>query len=156
MVQKQVSVLILVAAQCDEEFVVRCLCQIRQKGIDVALVGLYPGPVTGAHGVWLRPDMNLADIELALDYGAPGMLILPGPHECTMKLLFNPRVHQLIEATFRDGGQVAAVSSKTRDLLARSGLATPEEGENGFIFQGQLTAGEFIERLAIEAELRSE
>jgi protein deglycase len=156
MIQKQASVLILIAAQCDEEFVVRCVCQIRQKGISAALVGLYPGPITGAHGVWLRPDLNLADMELTLHNRAPCILVLPGPHECTMKLLFNPRVHELIEATFQAGGLVAAVSPKTRELLARSGLAVPEEGANGFLFQEHLTAGEFIDHLVMHMEFLSE
>jgi hypothetical protein len=147
MIQKQASVLILIAAQCDEEFAVRCVCQIRQKGISAALVGLHPGPITGAHGIWLRPDLNLADIEVTIITHSPPILVLPGPYECTMKLLFNPRVHELIEATLGGGGQVAAVSPKIRDLLVRSGLTVPEEDKNRFIFQEWLTAGEFIDQL---------
>jgi hypothetical protein len=53
----------------------------------------HSGPITGTHGVWLRPDFNLADIEPSLNHNSPRILILLRPHECTMKLLFSPRVH---------------------------------------------------------------
>jgi hypothetical protein len=158
MVQKQAKlspVLILVASQFDEEFVVRCVCQMRQKNIEVLLVGLYPGPVIGTHGVWLRPDCSLADIETMSDYQLVPMLILPGPQDCTMKLLFNPRVHELIEMTFKDEGCVAAVSTKTRDLLMRSGLAVPEN-EHCFLFQGYRKTGEFVKQLVTQMGFLSE
>lgn len=111
-------------------------------------------PITGAHGVWLRPDQSLADMEPLFDYHTARILILPRLHECIMKLLFNPRVHELVERVFRDGGLVAAVSPKTRDLLLRSGLAVPES-EQCFLFQGQATAVEFIEQLVAQAQFSS-
>jgi hypothetical protein len=147
-------VLLLVAAQCDEPFVVRCVCQMRQRGLEVALLGLYPGPVIGRHGVWLRPDQSLAEMEPA-DFQPPGLLILPGPQECTLQLLFNPRVPELIELTLRGGGWVTAVSPKIRELLVRSGLSAPE-GEQGFLFQGRLSDGEFITQLVIQAQVLRE
>lgn len=150
MTQKQARlspILILVASQFDEEFVVRCVCQMRQKHIEVLLVGLYAGPVIGMHGVWLRPDCSLADIEAMPGYQPAPLLIMPGPQDTTMKLLFNPRVHELIEATLREKGVVATVTPKTREMLARTGLAMPKESGNGFMFQASLTASEFIDQL---------
>jgi hypothetical protein len=146
--------LLLVAAQCDEAFVVRCVCQMRQKGLEVALLGLYPGSVIGRHGVWLRPDQSLAEMEPA-DFEPPGLLILPGPQECTLQLLFNPRVPELIELTLQGGGWVTAVSPKIKELLVRSGLSAPE-GEPGFLFQGRLSDGEFITQLVVQAQVLRE
>jgi putative intracellular protease/amidase len=155
MVQKQertALVFMLLAAQCDEAFVVRCLCQMRRRRLRVLLVGLYPGPVTGAHGIWLSPDQSLAEIEAANLSEAACLLILPGPDECTMQLLLNPRVPELIEMVFANGGCVAAVSARTQNLLVRSGLAAPAE-KQCFLFQNQLTSGEFIDLLVRQTAL---
>ncbi|MBK8905134.1 MAG: DJ-1/PfpI family protein [Anaerolineaceae bacterium] len=157
MAQKQEQtplVWLLLAAQCDEAFVVSCICQMRHRSIGVLLVGLYPGPVTGAHGIWLSPDQSLADVATTNGPGAACLLILPGPDECTMQLLLNPRVHELIEMTFANGGCVAAVSAKIQNLLVRSGLTTPV-AKQCFLFQNQLNSGEFIDVLVRQTELLS-
>ncbi len=154
MVQKQERtplVWLLLAGQCDEAFVVRCICQMRRRHITVLLVGLYPGPVTGAHGIWLSPDQSLAEMDTAGVSGAAHLLILPGPDECTMQLLLNPRVHELIEMVFAHGGCVAAVSARTQNLLVRSGLAAPAD-KQCFLFQNQHTSGEFIDLLVRQTE----
>lgn len=143
--------LLLVAAQCDEAFVVRCACQMRQHGFSVVLVGLYEGPVVGEHGVWLRPDQSLAEME-TVDFQVPPLLILPGPQKCTLQLLFNPRVHELIERVLQGGGWVTAVSQQIKDLLSRSGLREPE-GEECFLFQECLSDGEFIRQLIAQVQL---
>jgi hypothetical protein len=149
--QKMVPVvLILVAAQCDEEFVVGCFSRLRQKNIETLLVGLYAGPVIGLRGLWLRPDRHLADMEKELTGQQSRMLVLPGPDECALKLLLNPRVHELVEMTLAKGGLVAAVTPKTRDLLVRSGLVASES--ESVLLQGRLDAAEFIERLAAQME----
>jgi putative intracellular protease/amidase len=148
-------VLVLVAAQFDEEFVVSCICRLRSKNIETLLVSLYAGPVIGLRSLWLRPDRHLADLETGNARQAR-ILVLPGPDECAMKLLLNPRVQALIETTIESGGCVAAVSAKTRDLLIRGGLLTRQEGDDGFLFQGDLTAVAFIDQLAARAEFLSE
>ncbi len=155
MAQKQERsplVLLLLASQCDEAFVVRCICQMRQRNIELLLVGLYPGPITGAHGVWLRADQSLADMAAAQALATIRLLILPGPDSCTMQLLLNPRVHELIEMIFANGGCIAAVSAKTQNLLVRSGLAVPAT-KQCFLFQNQHTSGEFIDMLVRQTEL---
>jgi hypothetical protein len=143
---KSPLVLLLVTAQCDEEFVVRCLCQMRQQNINVWLVGLYPGPVAGINGVWLRPDENLADVDAVLQGQAPRLLILPGPDHCTLQLLLNPRVSELIEMTLQDGGCVAASSAKTEEILRRSGLVLAER-DPCFLFQDHRPLATFIDQL---------
>lgn len=143
-------VLILVTAQCDEEFVVRCLCQMRQQSIDVRLVGLYAGLLTGINGVWLRPDESLADVDAVLQGQVPRLLILSGPDHCTLQLLLNPRVSELIETTLQDGGCVAATSAKTEKLLRRSGLVLAES-DPCFLFQDHRPLATFIEQLLAQA-----
>ena len=139
-------VLLLVTAQCDEEFVVRCLCQMRQKNINVWLVGLYPGPVVGINAVWLRPDESLADVDSILQGESPRLLILSGPDHCTLQLLLNPRVSDLIETTLQDGGCVAASSAKTEEILRRSGLVLAER-DPCFLFQDHRPMAIFIDQL---------
>ena len=148
-------VLILATAQCDEEFVVRCLCQMRQKQIDVALVGLYPGLIAGIHGVWLRPDENLANVDAVLQGQSPRLLILPGPDHCTLQLLLNPRVSELIEMTLQDGGCVAASSAKTEEILLRSGLVLAER-DPCFLFQEHRPLATFIDQLLAQTALWQE
>ncbi len=143
--------LLLVAAQCDEAFVVRCACQMRQHGFAVILLGLYEGPVVGEHGVWLRPDQSLAEME-TVDFQASPLLILPGPQKCTLQMLFNPRVHELIERVLQGGGWVTAVTQQIKELLSHSGLREPE-GEGRFLFQEHLSDGEFIRQLIAQAQL---
>ncbi len=130
----------------------RCLCQMRQQEINIWLVGLYPGLLTGINGVWLRPDESLADVDAVLQGQVPRLLILPGPDHCTLQLLLNPRVHELIEMTLAAGGLVAAVTARTRDLLVRSGLVAPE-AERCFLFQEHSPTGEFIEDLIVASSL---
>lgn len=154
MVQKQERtplVWLLLAGQCDESFVVRCICQMRRRHITVLLVGLYPGPVTGAHGIWLSPDQSLSEVDMTRVSAPAHLLVLPGPDECTMQLLLNPRVHELIEMVLAHGGCVAAVSAKTQNLLVRSGLAAPAE-KQCFLLQNQHTSGEFIDLLVRQTE----
>lgn len=141
---------LLLAGRCDESFVVRCICQMRRRHLTVLLVGLYSGPVVGAHGIWLSPDQSLAEMNAMKVSEAAHLLILPGPDECTMQLLLNPRVHELIEMIFANGGCVAAVSARTQNLLVRSGLVAPTD-KPCFLFQNQHTSGEFIDLLVRRA-----
>lgn len=137
MVQKLVKtplVWLLLAGQCDESFVVRCICQMRQRHLTVLLVGLYSGPVVEANGIWLSPDQSLAEMNTVRVSEAAHLLVLPGPDVSTMQLLLNPQVHELIEMTFAKDGCVAAVSARTQNLLVRSGLVAPKN-KQCFLFQ---------------------
>lgn len=145
------AVFILLAPGFDEEFVVRCACQMRQAGVNVSLVGLHAGLIKGTHNLWLQAEYALADLEQLANQQPRHMLVLPGPPGCTMQLLLDPRVHRAVEVAFAGGGQVATISAQTRDLLQRSGLATPEEAQR-FLFQGHLATGAYIKQMIRETQ----
>jgi hypothetical protein len=139
-------VFILLAPQFDERFVVDCACEMRAKGIEVNLLGVRNGSLTGLHGVSMQVERELAEVERSNGRQPPQMIIFPGPYESTLKLLLDPRVHRLVEKTFSAGGYIATAVDKTKDLLLRSGLTTPFS-EQKFLFQGIETTSEFINHL---------
>ena len=140
------SVLILLAPQFDEQFVIDCVCQMREKGIEVVLIGQKTGTLTGLHGVSVQLDQPMAYLERRNGRQPVQMVVFPGPYECTLQLLLDPRVHRLVEKTFDSGGYVATAVDKTKELLLRSGLDTPIS-EQRFMFQGVQTTGTFTSRL---------
>jgi len=142
-------VLILLAPQFDEQFVIDCVCQMREKGVEVALIGQKIGSLPGLHGVSLQLDQPMADLEQRNGRHPVQMVILPGPYECTLQLLLDPRVHRLVEKAFDSDGYVATAVDKTKELLLRSGLDTPVAKQR-FLFQGVQSTGSFTNRL-IEA-----
>jgi hypothetical protein len=139
-------VFILLAPQFDEQFVIDCACEMRAKGVEVVLLGLKTGLMTGSHGVSVQIDHHLAEIERRNGRRPAQMIIFPGPYECTIQLLLDPRVHRLVEKTFSANGYIAAAVDRTKELLLRSGLTTPINKQK-FLFQGFTTTGAFINQL---------
>lgn len=139
-------VLILLAPQFDEQFVIACVCQMREKGVEVALIGQKTGSLPGLHGISLQLDQPMVDLDQRNGRHPVQMVILPGPYECTLQLLLDPRVHRLVEKAFDSGGYVATAVDKAKELLLRSGLDTPVAKQR-FLFQGVQSTGSFTNRL---------
>jgi hypothetical protein len=74
-------VFILLAPQFDEQFVIDCACEMRAKGIEVDLLGLKNGLLTGSHGVSVQIDRQLAEVERSNGRQPPQMIVFPGPYE---------------------------------------------------------------------------
>lgn len=93
----QNQVVILIAPGFDEEAVVHCLCQMRQWGTAVTLVGAPSNLVVGASGLAVRPDYSLTQLHQAVLTGRDSLLIIPGSSACATTLLSDPRVHRVIK-----------------------------------------------------------
>lgn len=139
-------VVILIAPEFDEEAVVHCLCQMRQRGTAVALVGAPTNLVNGASGLAVHPDYPLAQLQQGALADSYSLLIIPGSASCATTLLSDPRVHRAIKKTFAEGGLVAAMSSVVPQILANMGLLESANSSR-FLVQGGQSTADFVKML---------
>ncbi len=136
------KIVILLASGFEESPVVYCLDQMREAGLPVSLVSLYPGTVTGLHGLVIRPDHTLEQLSDQITYRG---VLMSGGQQCISSLLADPRTHRLIEKVLRDNGFVAATPTASM-WLARAGnqelASMPQKVE-----QGAMNIDEFAKRL---------
>ncbi|MEM7334541.1 MAG: DJ-1/PfpI family protein [Chloroflexota bacterium] len=112
---KQNQNLMLIAKNFDEEAVIQTLCQLRDEGLPVQLVGLTTGLKSGFHGIHVRPDTTVAQVvEKTIKLHS---LIIAGGEECSSILLSDPRVFELMKKTFAQGGYVASMSPIAEGIL---------------------------------------
>jgi putative intracellular protease/amidase len=107
-------VLILVARGSEETDVSTIARTLRRSGLPVAVVGLRAGPVPGAYGLSLAPDLALTDVETEL----PRATILPGGDQATRRFEADPRVHSLLRRTVEGDGYLLAIGTAYRVLRA--------------------------------------
>lgn len=136
--------LILLAARFDETAVIYCLSELRRQGAAVTLISVFPGLVSSACGVTLRPDRSLSQCG-KLKADNLQLLVLAGGAECAAAVLSDPRAHQLARRVLAGGGYVAAMSH-TYGLMLDTGLLTPEWSER-FIRQGERDTAVFVRQL---------
>jgi hypothetical protein len=142
----QNQAIILIAPEFDEETVVHCLCQMRQQGIAVGLVGVPSNLVVGASGVAVHPDYSLAQFHQTGLMGGDFFLMIPGGPACATTLLSDPRVHRALQVTFDRGGIVATTSPVVPQILANIGLL--ESATNArLLVQGTQSTFEFVRSL---------
>jgi len=142
----QNRVIILIAPGFDEEAVIHCLCQMRQQGTAVDLVGAPKNCVVGASGLAVRPDHSLAYLQHVTNGGHAGILVIPGGPACAIHLLSDPRVHQAIKRTIASGGIVATMSPVIPRILANTGLLEPA-ADSRFLIQGSQNRSDFVKSL---------
>jgi putative intracellular protease/amidase len=82
------------------------LSALRQAGLWVKSVGLTSGLIGGAHGVWLMPDLTLADIDHLLKSTTISLVVLPEGRQSLVRLKTDPRVHQLLRQVVAQQGQI--------------------------------------------------
>lgn len=110
-----------------------CLHALRDAGMDVALVGLKAGLVTGGHGVMVQPDSTL---DRVMRDAAPTLLVIAGGRRCLNGLLVDPRTHRLAQATAARGGRIALLGVLAEDV--RRLLSVP------VLAQGRRSVREFV------------
>jgi hypothetical protein len=137
------KVYILLASTFDELFVVNCLCQMREERLAVSLVGLSAGLLNGLHGLIIKPDMSLTQLEQQSFTGICPTLVIPGGQACVMTLLADPRVHQLLATTLNAEGFVVA-GAPVQEFLANIGTDSPGNRLN-ILVQDGLSPDDFIE-----------
>lgn len=116
--QKGKHSIIMIAKGFDEEPTITCLNRLREAGLKVLLVGLTTHSVVGAHGVTIHPDYSLEELPIGRE---PRLMVIPGSNETAARLVTDPRVHRMIEATVRAGGLVA-IFRRAESALAQAGL----------------------------------
>lgn len=102
----QRCVLLIIADGFEELEAIVVLSTLRQAGLCVKTVGLTSGLVGGAHGVWLMPDLTLADIDLLTVSSSISLVVLPEGRQCLAKLEADPRVHKLLRQVVAQRGQI--------------------------------------------------
>jgi 4-methyl-5(b-hydroxyethyl)-thiazole monophosphate biosynthesis len=78
---------------------------LRRAELDVTVAGTVPGPITGAHGIAVVPEVELG----ALDLARFSMLVLPGGQPGTTNLRKDERILALVRRLAREGRRTAAI-----------------------------------------------
>jgi hypothetical protein len=89
---------------------------LRQAGVCVKVVGLTSGLIGGAHGLWLKPDLTLGDLDGLAREVSIDAVILPDGSQSLARLEADPRVHKLLREVVARGGHI---------VTGREGLRVP-------------------------------
>ena len=113
---RQSCALVIVAEGFDESETIPILSLLRQAGLCVKSVGLTSGLVGSAHGVWIMPDLTLAELEQLNSTISVSVIILPDGRQSLARLEADPRVHRLLRQV---------VAQRGRIVTSREGLRVP-------------------------------
>jgi hypothetical protein len=141
---EETKTFILVSDGFDEPAVVECLCRVREQGASANLVGLYSGLLSGYHGLTVRPDFSLNQLEQQQALGAQTAVILNGRSNFT-PLLTDPRVHRLIEQTLSNHGLVAIMGNKSEWPLPTNNIT--QSAEMNLLLQDHMETDDFIQEI---------
>lgn len=107
-------ILVPLAEGFEEVEAVAIVDVLRRAGLDVTTAGLGEGEVTGSHGIALRPDAALGELEL----GRFTCVVLPGGMPGTRNLMADERVLALVRRLAREGRTTAAICAAPLVLRA--------------------------------------
>jgi len=141
--RKQDNTVIMITSGFEEESTVTCLKRLRKAGLNVKLVGLTARPVVGAHGLIVRPDCSLEELDGESD---PRLMVIPGHRESAEKLLADPRFHRLFQATAANDGHIGIMRT-AEAAFGRAGLPEMLSGPQ-CLRQGSMDTSTFSQRLA--------
>ena len=119
-----------------------CLDRMREAGIAVSVIGLTTGLVKSSHGLSVRPDYSLAQVDYKK---VPRLIIIPDGQKSTPSLLADPRVHILLEKTLEKNGFIAAMAT-AESQFRRAGIPQPSFFSQ-FITQGDSTINHYTAKL---------
>ncbi len=114
-----VSVLVPLAAGCEEMEAVIVIDVLRRAGASVVVVGLEDGSVEASRGVRIVPDRRLDDVDAA----AFDALVLPGGGPGTARLRQDARILRSVREFAAADKWIAAVCAAPTVLLAAGVLA---------------------------------
>lgn len=124
------TVLIPLAAGCEEIEAVTVIDILRRAGIEVVSAGLDTHPVRASRGTVLMPD-TILDVALQHNYD---MLVLPGGQPGTNNLKADPRILELAKSMVQHDRYVAAICAAP-SVLATAGVL---DGRRATSFPGAL------------------
>jgi 4-methyl-5(b-hydroxyethyl)-thiazole monophosphate biosynthesis len=111
------TVLVPLAAGCEELEAVTIIDLLRRAEITVVTAGLDDQPVKASRGVVLLPDTTLDKVmQQPFD-----MIVLPGGIPGADHLNQDPRIHQLLKKLHQQGNYTAAICAAPK-VLAKAGL----------------------------------
>jgi hypothetical protein len=122
--------LVIVADGFEEMEAMVFLSLLRQAGLCVKSVGLTSGLVGGAHGVWIMPDLTLADLDQLTHTASIHAVILPEGRPGLAKLEADPRVHRLLRQVVAQRGQIVTSREGLR-VLRVAAVWSNAPGERG-------------------------
>ena len=91
---------------------------LRRGGVEVALTGVNGAAVTGGHGIEVRCDLQLSEV----DREKLEMVVLPGGLGGVQSMLESPEVMDLVSWAWRENRLVAAICAAPT-ILARLGIS---------------------------------
>jgi hypothetical protein len=110
----QKCVLVVIADGFEETDAIVILSLLRQAGICVKSVGLTSGLIGSAHGVWIMPDLTLADLDRLTNATPISLVILPEGRHSLARLEADPRVHRLLRHVVAQRGQIVTSAEGLR------------------------------------------
>lgn len=113
------SVLVPLAEGCEELEAVTIIDLLRRAGISVSTASLANTQVKASRGVCLVADSTLDDV-MEINFK---LIVLPGGLPGADHLNSDPRIHQLIQKTYQQGGAIAAICAAPK-ILADNGIAS--------------------------------
>lgn len=99
------SVAVLLAPGFEEIEAITVIDVLRRAGIQVTVVGIREGDITGSHDITVRPDTTLD----AVRPQGFDMVVLPGGLPGTTHLLEDPRVRAFVREMARSGKHTCAI-----------------------------------------------
>ncbi|HID50608.1 MAG TPA: hypothetical protein EYP41_01045 [Anaerolineae bacterium] len=141
--QQNNSTAVFLAAGFEEETVVSLLCQLREAGLPVSLIGLPSQPLTGNYGVTLCPDEILTDLPKDTIFH---LIVIPGNGRSVHSLLISPRFHHFLKNTLAEDGYVAALDTAV-PALETAGIPCYAANSAHYLRQNRIPLNDFISHL---------
>lgn len=138
------KVTVLLADGFEEVEAVSIADVLRRADIEVALTGLREGPVEGAHGIKIIPDISIDDIKPD-DFD---MVVLPGGQPGSDNLNGDQRVKVLIKE-FSDKGKLTGAICAAPYVLANAGVLDGKHATSYPAFRDRLGAARYEEKAVV-------
>ena len=111
------KILMILAEGFEETEAIAVADVLRRAGLDLTIAGLSAQTVAGAHGIAVKADCLLADVDAA----GLNAVVLPGGMPGAMHLRDSDAVMQIVKTVYNNGGIAAAICAAPI-VLARAGI----------------------------------
>jgi hypothetical protein len=119
--------LVILADGFEEVESIVVLSLLREAGWCAKSISLVSGPVGGAHGLWIMPDLTLADLDQSIHAPSANIVFLPEGDRSLAKLEVDPRVHKLLRQVVAKRGHI--ITSREGLRVVRAAAVWSDESE---------------------------